>query len=81
MILFTDLDGTLLNDEKKLSAKNTEAIRQALKRGHQIVICTGRPLGQRQNPGTGAWSGHPGLLLHRFQRRGDLRHVPRGKHL
>ena len=44
MILFTDLDGTLLNDENKLSAKNTEAIRQALKRGHQIVICTGRPL-------------------------------------
>lgn len=44
MILFTDLDGTLLTDEKKLTEGNRCAIEEALNQNHQIVICTGRPL-------------------------------------
>lgn len=44
MILFTDLDGTLLTDKKELTPENQAAIREALDRGHQVVICTGRPL-------------------------------------
>lgn len=44
MILFTDLDGTLLNDNKELSLGNRQAIDRALAAGHQIVISTGRPL-------------------------------------
>ena len=44
MILFTDLDGTLLDDHKDLTFENREAISQALSAGHKIVITTGRPL-------------------------------------
>ena len=43
-ILFTDLDGTLLNDEKEVTAGNQAAIDRALEQGHKIVVTTGRPL-------------------------------------
>lgn len=43
-ILFTDLDGTLLNDQKEITPGNQAAIDEALARGHKIVISTGRPL-------------------------------------
>lgn len=43
-ILFTDLDGTLLNDDKEITAGNREAMQEALSRGHKIVVCTGRAL-------------------------------------
>lgn len=43
-ILFTDLDGTLLNDEKNITPGNQNAIHEALEAGHIIVITTGRPL-------------------------------------
>lgn len=43
-ILFTDLDGTLLNDQKQISAGNLTAIHMALENGHKIVISTGRAL-------------------------------------
>lgn len=43
-ILFTDLDGTLLNDQKQISAGNLAAIHMALENGHKIVISTGRAL-------------------------------------
>lgn len=47
-ILFTDLDGTLLNDQKEISPGNQAAIDEALSRGHIIVITTGRPLASAQ---------------------------------
>lgn len=43
-ILFTDLDGTLLDDQKKITPGNQAAIDEALENGHIIVISTGRPL-------------------------------------
>lgn len=43
-ILFLDLDGTLLNDEKQITPGNQEALRAALEQGHRVVITTGRPL-------------------------------------
>lgn len=43
-ILFTDLDGTLLDDNRQITKKNREYIEKALKGGHQIVITSGRPL-------------------------------------
>ncbi|MFA9377347.1 MAG: Cof-type HAD-IIB family hydrolase [Lachnotalea sp.] len=43
-ILFTDLDGTLLNKERNISCKNRQTIEKALKQNHKIVIATGRPL-------------------------------------
>lgn len=43
--LFLDLDGTLLNDAKEITAGNRAAIEQALEAGHKVIINTGRPLG------------------------------------
>jgi Cof subfamily protein (haloacid dehalogenase superfamily) len=43
-ILFTDLDGTLLNDSKEISPGNQAAINEALAQGHKIVVSTGRPI-------------------------------------
>ena len=43
-ILFLDLDGTLLNDQKEITAGNRRAIEEALERGHRIVVASGRPL-------------------------------------
>ena len=42
--LFLDLDGTLLNDQKKITPENQQAMQLALSRGHRIVIASGRPL-------------------------------------
>ena len=43
-LLFLDLDGTLLNDEKQITAGNRSALTEALARGHGVIITTGRPL-------------------------------------
>jgi Cof subfamily protein (haloacid dehalogenase superfamily) len=43
-LLFLDLDGTLLNDNKQITEGNRRALEAALARGHGVVITTGRPL-------------------------------------
>ena len=43
-LLFLDLDGTLLNDEKQITQGNRKALEGALARGHGVIITTGRPL-------------------------------------
>lgn len=43
-MIFLDLDGTLLNDQKELPKENRTAIDEALEAGHKVLICTGRPL-------------------------------------
>lgn len=43
-ILFTDLDGTLLNDDKQVSEGNRAAIQRLLDAGHYLVVATGRPV-------------------------------------
>lgn len=43
-MIFLDLDGTLLNDEKQLPQENRAAIDEALAAGHKVLICTGRAL-------------------------------------
>lgn len=43
-ILFTDLDGTLLNDQREISPGNRRAIDAALERGKRVVVTSGRPL-------------------------------------
>lgn len=42
-IIFSDLDGTLLCDDKSISPGNRAAIGEATARGHSFVIATGRP--------------------------------------
>lgn len=43
-ILFSDLDATLLNDQKKIPQDTRDAIDEMLERGHFFAACTGRPL-------------------------------------
>lgn len=43
-LFFTDLDGTLLTDDKQILATDMQAIEEMLAQGHKLVICTGRPL-------------------------------------
>ena len=43
-ILFSDLDATLLNDQKEIEANSRAAIDEMLGQGHIFAICTGRPL-------------------------------------
>lgn len=43
-ILFSDLDGTLLNDKKEIERNTRRAIDEMLGQGHIFAICTGRPL-------------------------------------
>lgn len=43
-ILFTDIDGTLLDDKKQIPPKNRQAIEELIKKGHKIVLTTGRAL-------------------------------------
>lgn len=43
-LIALDLDGTLLNSKKEISAPNVEAIREARQKGVEVVLTTGRPL-------------------------------------
>lgn len=43
-ILFTDLDGTLLNSEKNISPEDLKAVNELTASGHKFVISTGRPI-------------------------------------
>lgn len=42
-IIFLDLDGTLTNDEKKITRKTKEALMDIQKRGHIVALASGRP--------------------------------------
>ncbi|WP_317855080.1 HAD-IIB family hydrolase [Chakrabartyella piscis] len=41
-IIFSDMDGTLLEDDIHISEKNQEAIAKAVAAGKEMVLCTGR---------------------------------------
>ena len=42
-LFFTDLDGTLLNDEKQITPKTLEAIDAYISAGNKFIIASGRP--------------------------------------
>lgn len=42
-LIALDLDGTLLNKDKRISERNKRAITAAINNGHIVVIATGRP--------------------------------------
>ena len=46
-MIAVDLDGTLLNGESKLSDFTKETIKKISKKGHHVVIATGRPYRMR----------------------------------
>ena len=62
-ILFLDLDGTLLNDEKQITPGNRAALEGALERGHDMVITTGRPLKSAMNQAHVLGMDRPGCYL------------------
>lgn len=41
-VLFLDMDGTTLDDQKRISEKNLEALKRAAEHGCEVVIATGR---------------------------------------
>ncbi len=43
-ILFTDLDGTLLNSQKQISDYTREILRKWTAAGHRLVLCSGRDI-------------------------------------
>lgn len=43
-ILFSDFDGTLIDNQQEISSQNKEKMRQLQQAGHLIAICTGRNL-------------------------------------
>ncbi len=43
-VLFTDLDGTLLTTEKKVSEKLRKKLLEMIKAGHSLVLASGRPV-------------------------------------
>ena len=62
-ILFLDLDGTLLNDEKQITPGNRAALEGALERGHDMVITTGRPLKSAMDQAHTLGMDRPGCYL------------------
>lgn len=47
-LIALDMDGTLLNSQKKITGKTAAAVRWALEQGIQVVPATGRCLGQME---------------------------------
>ena len=62
-LLFLDLDGTLLNDQKEITEGNRIALAQALERGHGVVIATGRPLKSAKDLATRLGLDKPGCMM------------------
>lgn len=44
-LIFTDLDGTLLNHSKELTPRNRDALKRAADQGAEVVVATGRFFG------------------------------------
>lgn len=42
-LIVLDLDGTLLNDEKTIPPYTKDILNEVMRRGHQVMIATGRP--------------------------------------
>ena len=65
-IFFTDLDGTLLTDDKRISDTDMRSIRSMIDAGHKFVICTGRPLTSAKKLAEQYGFLEPGFLLVSF---------------
>lgn len=65
-ILFSDLDGTLLTDDKAILPEDMLAIEEMLSRGHKFVITTGRPLFSAKNLAKKYGFYRPGFYLVSF---------------
>jgi len=48
-LMAVDMDNTLLNRNRTISQRNEQAVRRALADGKQVVLCTGRAIGEMQD--------------------------------
>ncbi len=48
-LIATDIDGTLVNDERKITSFTRKVLKQARAKGVYVVLCTGRPVSGIQN--------------------------------
>lgn len=62
-ILFTDLDGTLLTDDKQISAYTKDVLDQWTAAGHKLVLCSGRDLNSVKDVKRDLNLNYPGMYL------------------
>lgn len=62
-ILFTDMDGTLLNDEKEISKRVYQAIERFTEAGGRVVLSSGRPLNSILETKNGLGLSYPGMYV------------------
>lgn len=62
-MFFIDLDGTLMSDDKTISAENREALRQAADEGNYIALATGRAISSARNIAGDLGLTRPGCYL------------------
>ena len=62
-ILFTDLDGTLLNNESQVSAKTQNFIKDFIAAGNKLVLSSGRPLDSILEVKEQAKLDYPGIFI------------------
>lgn len=62
-ILFTDLDGTLLDDKKQISDYTRNVLEEWSKAGHKFVLCSGRDINSVMNVKEYLHLDFPGMYL------------------
>lgn len=62
-ILFTDLDGTLLNSEKQIGDYTRKVLDLWAKAGHKLVLCSGRDINSVRNVKEYLNLNYPGMYL------------------
>jgi len=62
-ILFTDLDGTLLTEDKQISHYTRQILDKWCQAGHKLVLCSGRPLPSIQEARETLRLNYPGMYL------------------
>ncbi len=73
-VIFIDLDGTLLNEQQKISVESIEAIQYAQSRGAEVIIATGRAFFDVEQ-----LLKHTPLSLHVIGANGATIHDPSGR--
>lgn len=62
-LLFSDLDGTLLNDKKEITPLTRQSLDQWYAAGHKLILCSGRPLPSMLEVKKQLLSDYPGMYL------------------
>ncbi len=62
-ILFTDLDGTLLNDQKQINEYTRKVLKDWTMAGHKLVLCSGRDINSVGNVKDELALHYPGMYL------------------